>query len=124
MKKHGSLLQVRDSLFILILIALWMTSCSSGGAGNSIKNLSEDEKHRLYSAALASSESPLETDTFKQVCQQIGIYDSAGKPNEQYMTFVSQHVDWSMKSEPNQFRREIDSKEKAQRYIKQHLPTR
>jgi hypothetical protein len=83
--------------------------------------LSEDEKHRLYSAALAASESPLDTDTFKDVCQTIGIFDASGKPNDQYMVFVGQHVNWGMKVETDQFRREINSKDKATEYIKEHL---
>lgn len=97
---------------------------SAAGRSDGASRLSEDERHRLYSAALAASESPLESDIFRQVCQQIGIYDSAGKPTGQYMTFVSQHVDWSMKSESDQFRREINSKEKARDYVEKHLSTR
>ncbi len=101
---------------------------SSSDCGDRVEtrapSLSLDDKHGLYSAALAASDSPLETDNFKNVCQGIGIFDGAGKPNDQYMGFVSQHVDWAMKSETDQFRREIDSKDKAREYIKQHLSVR
>ena len=76
---------------------------------------------RFVIMALAASESPLDTETFKDVCQKIGIYDASGRPNDQYMAFVSQHVDWGMKPETDQFRREIDSKDKAREYIKRHL---
>jgi hypothetical protein len=84
--------------------------------------LSEDEKHRLYSAALAVSESPLESATFKEVCKKIGIFDAGGNPNDKYMAFVSEHVSWGMKPETEQFRRGINSKEKAQDYIRKCLP--
>jgi thioredoxin-related protein len=116
------------SLVAIALIALSLSGCSSTGSTAASRNaaslMSEDEKHRLYSAALAASESPLDTDTFKDVCQKIGIFDAQGQPNDQYMVFVSQHVDWGMKSETEQFRREIDSKDKAREYIKEHLSIR
>jgi thioredoxin-related protein len=112
------------SLLVIALVALFLSACASAGlssAKNPASRLTEDEKHRLYSAALAASESPLDTETFKDVCQKIGIYDASGRPNDQYMAFVSQHVDWGIKPETNQFRQEINSKDKAREYIKQHL---
>lgn len=116
---------------LVVLMAISLAGCSLTNSGvptarvpERASQLSDEERHRLYSAALAASESPLESDLFRQVCQQIGIYDPNGKPNEQYMAFVSQHVDWSMKSESDQFRREIDSKEKARDYVEEHLSTR
>jgi hypothetical protein len=115
------------SILAIALIALCLATYSSCGSGSAIgtrkqaRSLSEDEKHRLYSAALATSESPLDTDTFKDVCQKIGIFDAAGKPNDQYMAFVSRHVDWGIRPEAKQFRQEINSKDKATEYIRQHL---
>ena len=84
--------------------------------------MSEDEKHRLYSAALAASESPLDTDTFKDVCRTIDIFDAAGKPNQKYLIFVSDHVNWSLGPGNQGFRRQIDTREKAREYINQYLP--
>lgn len=112
----------------LVIVIGLMTLCVAGCSrkGSTVSNdrsgpLSGDEKHRLYSAALAASESPLDTDTFKAVCQRIGIFDAAGKPNDQYMVFVSQHVDWGTKFEADEFRREINTKEKARAYIARYL---
>jgi hypothetical protein len=101
-------------------LALWSSDCGHRAESRTTP-LSLDEKHRLYSAALATSEAPLDTDTFKDVCQRIGIFDASGKPNDQYMAFVSQHVDWGTRPDTNQFRQEINSKDKAREYIKQHL---
>src|ERR1700694_3996034 len=115
------------SVFAITVIALCVAARSSCGPGsatgmrNGGTRLSDDEKHRLYSAALAASDSPLDNDTFKDVCQRIGIFDAAGKPNDQYMAFVSQHVNWGTRPEANQFRQEINSKDKAAEYIKRHL---
>ncbi len=111
-------------LLIVTLIALYVSGCGSASS-NTVRNasarLTEDEKHRLYSAALAASESPLDNDTFKDVCRQIGIFDAHGKPNNQYMAFVSRHVNWHAQSDAQQFRNEINSKDKARDYIKKHL---
>ena len=111
------------SLVVTVLIALFFSGCASSSARNPASPLTEDEKHRLYSAALAASDSPLDTDAFKDVCQRIGIFDAAGKPNDQYMAFMSAHVNWGMKPETEQFRQEINSKEKARDYLKRHLST-
>jgi len=84
--------------------------------------MSEDEKHRLYSAALATSESPLDSDTFKDVCQKIGIFDMRGQPNDQYMAFVAAHLEWAMRIDTQQFKREINTTENAHAYLNKYLP--
>jgi hypothetical protein len=38
------------------------------------------------------------------------------------MTFVQEHVQLGMKTETNQFRLEINTKERAQEYVLKHLP--
>ena len=120
------------SVLAIVLIAISLSACSSGNSktaaatsgdhNSGTATLTEDEKHRLYSAALAASESPLDTALFKDVCKRIGIFDANGKPNDYYMAFVSDHVNWGMKSETEQFREEINTKEKATEYINRHLP--
>src|SRR5437868_2914705 len=112
----------------IALIAILSSACSSLGSRtghvHTARGLSEDQRHRLYAAALAASDSPMDTDAFKEVCQRIGIFDGSGKPNDQYMVFVSQHVNWGMQSEASEFRQEINSKERAREYIEQHLSGR
>jgi hypothetical protein len=113
------------SLLVIALIALSLSGCGTAGstsARNTASRLTEDEKHRLYSAALAASESPLDTETFKTVCREIGIVDAHGQANDQYMAFMSAHVNWGMKSETEQFRQEINTEKKAREYISRHLP--
>lgn len=112
------------SFIVPTLIALSLAGCGSKGSAATnaaASRLSEDQKHRLYSAALAASDSPLDNDTFKAVCREIGIFDSDGRPNDQYMAFVSWHVNWWAQSETEQFRREINSKERARDYLKRHF---
>lgn len=107
------------------MLAIFFAGCSSlashAGQHNGGRRFTDDQKHRLYSAALAASDSPMDTKAFTDVCRTIGIFDSAGKPNDQYIAFVSRHLDWASRSETEEFRREIDSKTKAQAYIDTHL---
>jgi hypothetical protein len=112
------------SFIVAALIAFSLAGCSSRGSTptrTAATGLSDDEKHRLYSAALAASESPLDNDTFKTVCREIGIFDAEGRPTDRYMTFVSQHITWNTHSGTEEFRQEINSKDKATEYIKKHL---
>ncbi len=118
-------------IIAIALSVISMSACSASssavapgrtGSGGSVLSLTEDEKHRLYSAALAASESPLDNETFKGVCRRIGIFDAEGKPNANYMTFVQEHVAWGMKAETEQFRHEINTREKAREYVEKYRP--
>lgn len=112
-------------LLIGVCLSLSMSACtsSSGTSANAgTIGWTEDEKHRLYAAALAASEFPLESETFKEVCQKIGIFDAEGKQNDNYMGFVTAHFEWAMKTETEQFRRDINTREKAREYINRFLP--
>ena len=111
---------------LLLAVASSAFSCgrnstAATSAARTGGTLTEDEKHRLYSAALAASDSPLDSDVFKDACRKIEIFDNDGKPNEKYMTFVTAHVDWSMRPQGGEFRHEINTKEKARAYLDSHL---
>lgn len=107
------------------LIVLLSSACSSIGSRahteKAAHRFTDDEQHRLYAAALAASDSPMDTETFRNVCRTIGIFDRDGKPNDRYMTFISQHIAWGTNSGTEEFRQEINSKDKATEYIKKHL---
>ena len=113
---------------LLVIVASACTACSSFGSSGKpgqrkqVASLNEDEKHRLYTAALAASESPLDSDLFKDVCKKIGIFGADGKPNDSYMAFISAHVAWGIKLETTEFKQQIDTKEKARDYVNKHLP--
>jgi hypothetical protein len=120
------------STLAIALVAISFAGCSYRNSRPSAANaaeakpdqntMSEDEKHRLYSAALATSESPLDSETFKDVCQKIGIFDRLGQPNDQYMAFVAAHLKWVTGIEAQQFKGEINSKENARAYLNKSLP--
>jgi len=109
------------------MAALSLALLRSCGAGtrtgdNGRPALSDTEKHRLYAAALAASDSPLDSQTFRRTCQSIGVFDQKGQPNDSYMAFVTKHVDWSTSAQAEDFRRQINTKEKANSYLNEHLP--
>lgn len=85
-------------------------------AANAPGGLTYEEKHRLYTAALMAADSPLDSEVFKQACKRIGIMDANDNLNGNYMEFVREHVDWGLKVETEQFRREINTKAKAEEY--------
>jgi hypothetical protein len=111
-----------------VFLSISMSACT-GSTGTSTAKaepvaLTEDEKHRLYAAALAASEFPLESTSFKEVCERIGIFDAQGNQNDNYMGFVAAHIEWAMKPESQPFKREINSREKASEYINKNSPQR
>src|SRR5687767_9613965 len=93
-------------ILIGVLIGISMSACTSSSgtsaATDGMASLTGDEKHRLYAAALAASEFPLESETFKEVCKKIGVFDAHGNQNDDYMGFVTAHLDWAMKIETEQ----------------------
>lgn len=111
---------------MIVLVAILCSACSAIGSrvvttGTAASRSSEEERHRLYAAALAASEVPLETELFKDVCRKIGIFDTYGNPNGEYADFVAAHVRWGLKDETEQFRQQISSREKAEAYLRAHL---
>ena len=109
------------TLIVVTLLAGCSSLNSRAHPKDATRRFNDDQKHRLYSAALAASDSPMDTTSFAEVCRAIGIFDSRDKPNDQYLDFVSQHVAWASNNETEEFRQQISSKEKALEYIKQHI---
>ena len=102
---------------------LLLSACGVGARNGKVtgSSLNDAEKHRLYAAALAASDSPLDSETFKRACESIGIFDQKGQPNDSYMAFVTRHVAWSTSPQAEDFRRQINTKEKATAYVDEHL---
>jgi len=112
----------KNSRALVGLLCLGLTISACGhSARDGAARFSEDEKHRLYAAALAASETPAESEILKRVCRQIEIFDASGKPNDRYLQFVGAHVDWATKTQSEQFRNEINTREKARQYIDRQL---
>ena len=104
-------------------LGLSLSGCGAGARNGKVteSRLDDAEQHRLYAAALAASDSPLESLMFKRACQSIGIFDQEGQPNDGYMAFVTRHIAWSTSPEADDFRRQINTKTKAMAYVDEHL---
>lgn len=111
-------------IIMAVSVVLSLGACGVGARNGKItgSRLNDAEQHRLYAAALAASDSPLDSQMFKRACQSIGIFDQKGQPNDSYMAFVTRHVAWSTSPQAEEFRRQIDTKEKAIVYVDEHLP--
>jgi hypothetical protein len=117
---------VLSGVLIGVLIGMSMSACTSSSGTSTATagtaSLTEDETHRLFAAALAASEFPLDSEIFIEVCNKIGIFDAHGNPNDNYMGFVTAHLEWAMKTENQPFKREINTQEKASKYLDKYLP--
>jgi hypothetical protein len=114
----------RHTTIGLLGLSILVSSCglNSATVQSGPPRLTEDEKHRLYAAALAASDSPLDTQNFKRACQAIGVFDQNGQPNDSYMTFVTKHFEWSRNPQSEDFSHQINTREKAKAYVEQYLP--
>jgi hypothetical protein len=111
-------------VLIGISLSISMSACTSSAVTSARvgTSLTEEEKHRLYAAAMAASEFPLESKTFKKVCEKIGIFDAQGNQNDNYLGFITAHIEWAMKTENQPFKSEINTQEKARTYVEKYLP--
>ena len=113
------------SILAIVLIGISISGCTSHSdistATAGSYSSTEEQRHRLYAAALAASESPLESETFREVCKKIGIFDAHSNQNGNYGRFVTAHLEWAMKTETEQFKREINTQEKARQYLIKHF---
>ena len=116
-------MRLRLPILVAASLVLWLSACGAGARNGKVTDsrLNDAEQHRLYAAALAASDSPLESQMFKRACESIGIFDQGGQPNDSYMSFVTRHVAWSTSPQAEDFRRQINTKEKAMAYVDEHL---
>ncbi len=120
----GSPSSILIGVLIGICLSISMSACTSSGSSARVSTtgLTHEEKQRLYAAAMTVSEFPLESETFKDVCRKIGIFDAQGNQNDNYMGFVTAHLEWALKTETDAFKREINTREKAREYLNKYLP--
>ena len=91
-------------------------SNSTNSSSTSASSLSDDDKHRLYQAAIQTGDQEL----IRRVSVKIGLMDEDYTPGANYQSFISEHVDWVMKN--TDFLGTINSPEKARAYVNEHFP--
>jgi K+-transporting ATPase c subunit len=91
-------------------------SNSSSPSSTSASSLSDDDKHKLYQAAMQTGDQEL----IRRVSVKIGIMDEDYTPGAEYQKFISEHVEWVIRN--TEFIGTVNSPEKARAYVNDHFP--
>jgi hypothetical protein len=90
-------------------------SSNSNSSSSSASSMSDDDKHKLYQAALIVGEQEL----LRRVSVKIGIMDDDYTPGDNYQQFVVEQVGWAIRN--TEFTNSINTQEKARAYINAHM---
>ncbi len=99
---------------LVIGLAIFGLACSK--SGTAVANMSEDDKHKLFQAVGVTQDAKL----ILEAMQKMGLADSNGQPTPAMEPFTKAHYEWAMKN--MDFVKENMTKEKAQAYVKSHMP--
>jgi hypothetical protein len=91
-------------------------SNSSSPSSTSASSMSDDDKHKLYQAAMQTGDQEL----IRRVSIKIGVMDEDYTPGADYQKFISEHVEWVMRN--TDFIGTVNSPEKARAYVNDHFP--
>lgn len=91
-------------------------SNSDANSNSSSSSLSEDDRHKLYHAALMSGD----VELLRRVQVKLGLMDEDFTPGRNYLTFVQEHGTWVARN--TDFADSVDTKEKAIAYVNEHFP--
>ena len=89
---------------------------SSSPSSTSASSMSDDDKHRLYQAAMQTGDQEL----IRRVSVKIGLMDEDYTPGAEYQKFISEHVGWVIRN--TEFIGTVNSPEKARAYVNDHFP--
>jgi len=82
---------------------------------SSKSSLSDDDKHRLFYAASISGD----PDLVHRVGIKIGIMDEDFEPKDDYVSFLKEHVAWSIRN--TEFIQSVSTPEEGKAYVEKHL---
>ena len=88
---------------------------NSNSSSSSTSSMSDDDKHKLYQAALRVGDQEL----LRRVSVKIGIMDDDFTPGDNYQAFVVEQVSWAIRN--TDFTKTINTPEKARAYINEHM---
>lgn len=91
------------------------TNANSESDTSSASSYSNDDKHKLFQAAGMVQDSA----TVQRVMKKIGLMDQSGVPTADYEPFMKEHISWALRNA--QFIISVNTKEKAQAYLDEHL---
>ena len=91
-------------------------SSNSNSSSSSSSSISDDDKHKLYQAAMQTGDQEL----IRRVSVKIGLTGEDYTPSAEYQKFLSEHVEWVTQN--TDFIGTINSPEKARAYVNDHFP--
>jgi hypothetical protein len=89
---------------------------SSSSSSSAASSLSDDEKHKLYHAALMTSDQEL----IRRVSVRMGLMNDDFTPGTEWEQFITDHVGWVLRNAS--FIKSINTEEKAREYVNNNLP--
>jgi cytoskeletal protein RodZ len=89
---------------------------SSSSSSSSASAMSDDDKHKLYQAALMTADGEL----LRRVEVKLGLREDDFTIGDNYQAFVTEHVTWAIRN--TDFASEVNTAEKARAYVNQNIP--
>ncbi|HEU5459362.1 MAG TPA: hypothetical protein VFU83_02660 [Pyrinomonadaceae bacterium] len=89
---------------------------SSNSSSSSAASMSDDDKHKLYQAALMTADGEL----LRRVEVKLGLREDDFTIGDDYQTFVTEHVTWAISN--TDFASTVNTPEKARAYVNQNIP--
>lgn len=92
------------------------TNDNDNSSSTSASSMSNDDKHKLYQAAIMTSDAEL----LRRVSVKIGLMEDDYTPGPSYESFVTEHVTWTFRN--TDFITSLDTPEKAREYVNENFP--
>ena len=89
---------------------------NSSSSSTSADSMSDDDKHKLYQAAIQTGDAQL----LQRVEIKLGLREDDYTPGDKYEAFVTEHVTWVFRN--GSFVNSINTPEKARAYVDQNFP--
>ena len=92
-------------------------SSNTNSSSTSASSMSDDDKHKLYQAAVMTADQEL----IRRVTVKLGLTNEDFTPSgDEYERFLSAHVEWVIRN--GSFIQSISTPEKARAYVNDHFP--
>lgn len=92
------------------------SSSSSSSRSSDASSLSDDDKHKLYQAALMTADQQV----VQRVSVKLGLLNEDFTPGAEWEEFITNHVGWVLRN--SSFIQSINTEEKAREYLNENLP--
>jgi hypothetical protein len=92
------------------------SNSSSSPSSTSASSMSDDDKHKLYQAALMTGDPEL----VRRVSVKLGLMEDDYTPGDNYQSFVTEHVTRAIRN--SDFSSTVNTPEKARAYVDQNMP--